>query len=106
MKYRKTKTIKGIDYYRIDLDCGDSDPEFSKLPEHWQRACWDLEGEDKKSNKNWPDSFYSKEAIKKDRSLRMDTDNGRLVNGIYIHWDLDNSEHYITWNGQPLEQAL
>ena len=106
MKYRKTKTIKGIDYYRIDLDCGDSDPEFSKLPEHWQRACWDLECEDKKSNKNWPDSFYSKEAIKKDRSLRMDTDNGRLVNGIYIHWDLDNSEHYITWNGQPLEQAL
>jgi hypothetical protein len=103
MIYRKTKTIKGIDYYRIELDCGDQDPDFYKLPEHWQEACWDLEAEDKKSNKNWPNNFYSSASIKKDRSLRMDIDNGRLVNGIYIHWDNDNSEHYITWNGQPLE---
>jgi hypothetical protein len=105
MIYRKTKTVNGIDYYRIELNGGDQDPEFDKLPEHWKRACWDLESEDKKSNLNWPDSFYSKEAITKDRNLRMKTDNRRLVNGIHIRWDNDNDEHYITWNGQPLEAA-
>lgn len=105
MNYRKTKTIKGIDYYRIELDGGDYDPEFSKLPEHWQEACWALEAEDKKSNQNWPDQFYSSDALKKDKSLRMTFVNRRLVNGIYIHWDLDNGNFYITWNGQPLEAA-
>jgi hypothetical protein len=105
MNYRKTKTIKGIDYYRIDLDCGDSDPDFSKLPEHWQQACWDLEGEDKKSNKNWPDPFYSKQQRLRDPNLRMRLENNRLVNGIYIYWDIDSADTYITWNGFPLEAA-
>jgi hypothetical protein len=103
MNYRKTKTIKGIDYYRIDLDGGNYDPDFDQLPEHWQQAIWTLESDDKKSNKNWPDEFYTSATIKQDRNLRMTVDNGRLVNGIYITWDNDNSEHYITWNGQPLE---
>jgi hypothetical protein len=105
MNYRKTKTIKGIEYYRIDLEGGDVDSDFLKLPKHWQQACWDLESEDKKSNKNWPDEFYSSDVREQKSCLRMHMDNGRLVNGIYIHWDNDNSEHYITWNGQPLETA-
>ena len=65
MKYSKTKTIKGIDYYRIDLDCGDSDPDFSKLPEHWQQACWDLEGEDKKAIKTGLTHFIVQVLVKK-----------------------------------------
>lgn len=103
MDYRKTKTIKGIDYYRIDLESGDQDPDFEKLPEHWQEACWDCERDDRKSNRTWPDPFYSKQKISQDKNYRMTTEGSRLVNGIYITWDHDNDEFYITWNGLGLE---
>tara|TARA_R110001606_G_scaffold370002_1_gene526278 strand:- start:40 stop:348 length:309 start_codon:yes stop_codon:yes gene_type:complete len=101
MNYRKTQTRNGIDYYRIDLDDGWEDVDFKKLPAHWPEYILELEREDKKSNKNWPDPFYSG----REGRRKMSMDGRRLVDGIIIVWDLDNDNFYITWNGKPLEEA-
>ena len=108
MNYRKTRTRNDIDYYRIDLDGGWYDPEREKLPAHWQEYILDLERKGKKSNKNWPDPFYSGREGSRKMSMaysKTDYKGGRLVNGIIIVWDEDNDNFYITWNGKPLEEA-
>jgi len=101
MHYRKTQTRKGIDYYRIDLDGGWADPDIEQLPEHWIDSIRHLESEDKKTNKNYPDPFYSDPR----KFGKMSLEGSRLVNGIYIVWDDDNGDYYITWSGKPLEQT-
>ena len=107
MNYRKTRTKNDIDYYRIDLDGGWDDPDRETLPAHWQESILDLEREDKKTNRNWPDPFYSgREGSRKMRMEQLEDNKiGRLVNGIIIVWDEDNDKFYITWNGKPLEEA-
>lgn len=102
MDYRKTSNRKGCDYYRIDLDGGDQDPDFDTLPKHWQEACWHLEGEDKKSNRDWPAPLYTKEVYKQDKTKRMGykgTDNC-----LFIYWNNDDGEYYLTWHGPTLEE--
>lgn len=93
MEYRKTQTRKGINYYRIDLDGGDYDPDFNSLPEHWQRACWDLQGEDKKSNRDWP------EALVKGTRPEFNGDNC-----LWIYWNDDDGEYYLNWRGPSFEE--
>ena len=101
MKYRKTMTKNGVDYYRIELDT-DLDKDFSTLPQHWQQAVWNLQMEDIKSNRNYPNHFYGGRFAYK----LMGMHNGRLHDGIWIDWDRDNSgEIVITWSGKPLEAA-
>lgn len=106
MEYKKTQTRKcketgePVDYYKIELYDGCSDPDFESLPEHWKNAICSMEGE-KKSNRHWPNQFYSTF-----RLGSMGMKGKRLVNGIYIDWDWENDDVIkITWNGHTLEEA-